>query len=170
MMMHDLLGSQSEVVVPDGADVFSDQDSSGPATIRRGKADQEGAGVELYLAPVPIDHFGASLETARITEGAIFRPISKSGTIGDRLPGAKGARTVKRLGDWADLPPDVIDRISDHSFCIGNKEDLVAVGADVAGVMRAGRRKRRLMPSRYSGRLPVAQRRNGAIDERAGDF
>ncbi len=63
------------------------------------------------------------------------------------------ARIIKRLARKAGLPDAAIARMSGHSCRVGMAQDLVAAGADVAGLMQAGRWKSMQMPARYSERL-----------------
>ncbi len=50
--------------------------------------------------------------------------------------------------------------MSGHSCRVGMAQDLVASGADMAGVMQAGRWKSPQMPARYSARLEA---KRGAV-------
>jgi hypothetical protein len=90
------------------------------------------------------------LEVGRITEGALFRAVDKASWSGDRLQPAEVACIIKRLASKAGL---VAERLSGHSCRVGMAQDLVAAGADVAGLMQAGRWKSMQMPARYSERL-----------------
>src|SRR5271168_1390605 len=57
-------------------------------TIRKSKTDQEGEGTTIGIAPgsfaCPIKAVRDWIEAAPITDGAIFRPISKTGRVLDR--------------------------------------------------------------------------------------
>ena len=86
-------------------------------------------------------------------EGPLFRSVSKGGVLGERLQAAEVARIVKRLARKAGLPEATVARLSGHSCRVGMAQDLVAAGADVAGLMQAGRWKSMQMPARYSERL-----------------
>ncbi len=57
---------------------------------------------------------------------------------------------TKRLARQAGLPEAAAARMSGHSCRVGMAQDLVAAGADVAGLMQAGRWKSMQMPTRYS--------------------
>lgn len=157
LVMRDLLARRSEVVALDVADVSYDRDGSGIATIRRSKTDQAGEGAELYLSPVAVAQLRRWTAAARIVEGPLFCAVGKGGAIGERLQAPEVARIVKRLAREAGLPAT---RLSGHSCRVGMAQDLVAAGADVAGVMQAGRWKSPQMPARYSARL---QAKRGAV-------
>ena len=61
------------------------------------------------------------------------------------------AKAVKRLAVNAGI--EDADRISGHSLRVGMAQDLVAAGADLSGVMQAGRWKTPAMPARYAEHL-----------------
>lgn len=150
LVMRDLLARRSEVVALDVADISYDRDGSGTILIRRSKTDQTGEGKELYLAPPAVAQLRRWLEIASITEGPVFRAVDKAGRPGERLQAPEVARIIKRLARKAGLSAD---RLSGHSCRVGMAQDLVAAGADVAGLMQAGRWKSMQMPARYSERL-----------------
>lgn len=150
LVMRDLLARRSEAVALDVADISYDRDGSGTVMICRSKTDQTGEGKELYLSPPAVAQLRCWIETAGIAEGPIFRTVDKAGRPGDRLQAPEVARIIKRLARKAGLPAD---RLSGHSCRVGMAQDLVAAGADVAGLMQAGRWKSMQMPARYSERL-----------------
>ena len=160
LVMRDMLARRSEVVALDVADISYDRDGSATAMVGRSKTDQTSEGAELYLSPRTITHLKGWLEVAGIAEGAIFRAVNKTGRIGTRLEGNEVARLIKRVAERAGMAPDTVARVSGHSCRVGMTQDLVASGADVAGVMQAGRWKSPLMPARYSARL---QAKRGAV-------
>ena len=159
-LMRDLLARRSEIVALDVADISLDRDGSGIATIARSKTDQTGDGADLYLSPAAVRQLQRWLAGAGIVEGAIFRAVGKSGALGARLQPAEIARIIKRVARDAGLPDETIARLSGHSCRVGMAQDLVASGADLAGVMQAGRWKSPHMPARYSTWL---QAKRGAV-------
>ena len=170
LMMRDMLARRSEVVALDVADITYDRDGSATATVRRSKTDQTGEGAELYLSPRTVTHLKRWLAAAGITDGAIFRAVNKSGRIGTRLEGSEVARLIKRVAERAGMAPDTVARVSGHSCRVGMAQDLVASGADVAGVMQAGRWKSPLMPARYSARLQAKRGAVARLYERADNL
>ncbi len=150
LVMRDLLARRSEIVALDADDISYDQDGSAIALIRRSKTDQDGQGAELYLSPNTVTQLRRWLATASIINGPIFRAVDKGGRLGERLQAAEVARIIKRMSLKAGL---AVERISGHSCRVGMAQDLVAFGADVAGLMQAGRWKSVQMPARYSSRL-----------------
>ncbi len=153
LVMRDLLARRSEAVALDVADISYDPDGSGTVIIRRSKTDQTGEGRELYLSPPAISHLHRWIAAAGITDGAVFRAVDKAGRPGDRLQAPEVARIIKRLARKAGLDAAAVARMSGHSCRVGMAQDLVAAGADVAGLMQAGRWKSMQMPARYSERL-----------------
>jgi integrase len=150
LVMRDLLARRSEAVALDVADISYDPDGSGTVLIRRSKTDQTGEGRELYISPAAVVQLRCWLGIAAITKGAIFRAVNKAGRLGARLQGAEVARIIKRMARTAGLSAEAM---SGHSCRVGMAQDLVAAGADVAGLMQAGRWKSMQMPARYSERL-----------------
>jgi integrase len=150
LLMRDLLARRSEAVALNVADVSYDPDGSGTVLIRRSKTDQTGQGRELYVSPQAIAQLRRWLEITAIVEGPIFRAVNKAGRPGPRLQAAEVARIIKRMARKAGLAAEAM---SGHSCRVGMAQDLVAAGADVAGLMQAGRWKSMQMPARYSERL-----------------
>ena len=150
LVMRDLLARRSEAVALDVADISYDPDGSGTAIIRRSKTDQTGEGKELYLSPATVTQIRRWLDVSKIGEGPVFPAVNKAGRLGDRLQAPEVARIIKRLARKAGLPAE---RLCGHSCRVGMAQDLVAAGADVAGLMQAGRWKSMQMPARYSERL-----------------
>ena len=153
LVMRDLLARRSEAVALDVGDITYDPDGSATVLIRRSKTDQTGEGCELYLSPPAVAHLRRWIDTAGLGEGAVFRAVDKAGRPGDRLQASEVARIVKRMARKAGLPGAIVARMSGHSCRVGMAQDLVAAGADVAGLMQAGRWKSMQMPARYSERL-----------------
>lgn len=101
--------------------------------IRRSKRDQEAKGYELGLLygsdpdTCSVRAYRAWLEAAEITEGPIFRPITRHGRMGDeRLSDRAVALVVKRCAKRSGLDPAVL---AGHSLRAG----FVSAAAD-AGV------------------------------------
>lgn len=160
LVMRDLLARRSEAVALDVADLAHDSDGSATALIRRSKTDQTGEGAVLYLSPPAADAVRAWLDAAAIREGAIFRAVNKAGRVGRRLQPGEVPRIVKRLALRAGIKPEVAEGLSGHSARVGMAQDLVAAGADLAGVMQAGRWKSPTMPARYTAALEA---KRGAV-------
>jgi site-specific recombinase XerD len=154
LVMRDALLRRSEVVALDVADLTTGEDGAGTVRIRRSKTDQEGQGAVQWLSPGTVAAVRAWLTAAGIEAGAIFRPVHRSGFIGDRLDGGEVARILKAMAKRAGIDPATI---SGHSARIGMAQDLVAAGAELPAVMQAGRWKSAAMPARYAEHLVAAR-------------
>ncbi|MEM7351908.1 MAG: site-specific integrase [Acidobacteriota bacterium] len=75
-------------------------------TLRHSKADQEGEGLSLPIAGRAADVLRRWIDFAEISEGPIFRGISKGGKInGKAITGRTVARIVKARAELAGLDP-----------------------------------------------------------------
>lgn len=79
------------------------------------------------------------LQAAEISEGALLRAVNKGSRVGGCLQADEVSRIVKRMTQQAGLNPEVVERVSGHSCRVSRAQDLIAGGADLAGVMQAGR-------------------------------
>lgn len=148
----DLLARRSELTELEVEDVTSGPHGTGRALIRKSKTDQEGAGAHAHVSAPAMRALKRWLQAAAITSGPIFRRIDKWGRVGRRrMHPASVAKALKRLASVAEL--DDVERISGHSLRVGMAQDLVAAGADLAGVMNAGRWATPAMPARYAEHL-----------------
>lgn len=157
----DLLARRSELVALKVGDVVGNNDGSGVATIRLSKTDHAGEGAECYLAPETMAAVRRWLEAATITAGPLFRALRKSAHVTDRaIAAGEVSAILKRLAQRAKLDPGRTARVSGHSLRVGMTQDLVASGADLPGVMQAGRWSTAAMPAAYARKLLA---RRGAV-------
>ena len=112
-------------------------------TVRRGKTDQEGQGAVIAIVrgstACPVAAVQAWLETAKITAGPVFRPISK----GERLQSARltdrsVANIVKAHAERAGLDPRLF---SGHSLRAGFLTSAAAKGASIFKMMDQSRHR-----------------------------
>ena len=103
---------RSELVAFDVADLVERGDWL-YAHVRRSKTDQKGEGAKVAMPwgkdplTCPVRSLRAWLEASGITEGPVFRPVSKGGRLGDaRLSDRAVARVVKRSAEAAGMNPD----------------------------------------------------------------
>jgi len=108
-------------------------------TVRRGKTDQEGRGVEKAL-PVASDvglcavkHLRAWLVVADISEGRVFRSVNRHGQVGEGLSDRAVAGIVKRRAEQAGLEPA---RFSGHSLRAGFATAAALAGRGLDAIMR----------------------------------
>ena len=140
---------RSELVALDVADLAEDPDGL-RVTVRRSKTDQEGAGVEKaiprgrFIRPVAL--LREWLDAAGITEGPLFRPVSRSGRVRSVSSNASGgtepsaprlttqavADIIKRYAEAAGLDPALFGA---HSLRAGFITTAAERGADMARIM-----------------------------------
>jgi site-specific recombinase XerD len=83
------------------------------AHVRRSKTDQKGEGAKVAMPwggdplTCPVRSLRAWLSASGITEGPVFRPVTKGGRLGDtRLSDRAVAKIVKRTAEAAGMNPD----------------------------------------------------------------
>ena len=106
--------------------------------IRRSKTDQEGEGVLQFLGEPTVERIRAWLEAASLTEGALFRPVHRSGRV---QAGRLTERSIRR----------VIIRRARDAACGGPGQR-----AQPARGQRAEPGHRRGLPRRDAGRRALA--------------
>jgi integrase len=123
---------RSELVALDVSDVAERQEGLA-VTIRRSKTDPDGAGRQVGVpygsnpATCPVRNLRVWLDHAGITDGALFRPVDRHGTIGSgRLSPAGANRLVQRAVTRTAIDPRPY---SAHSLRAG-----LATAAAEAGV------------------------------------
>ena len=132
--------------------------------VRRGKTDQEGAGVVLFCGRRAARWLRRWIDKAGIKEGPLFRQVGKNGKVrAERLGERSLQKVVKR---WA-AKAGVKGRITWHSLRIGAAQSLAAAGASLVEMQIAGRWKSPAMPAYYvrgqhAADGPVARLRDGA--------
>src|SRR5207302_6760475 len=108
-------------------------------TLRRTKTDQEGRSRRIGIPygsserSCPVRSLQAWLETARITDGAVFRSLDKFQRVRPRRLSDKAvARIVKRCAKAVGLNPD---RYAGHSLRAGLATSAAAGGASERAIM-----------------------------------
>jgi len=149
LVARDLLARRSELAALDAADLAFTEAGDGTATIRRSKTDQTGEGHTGYLGRAAVTALRSYLDTAGITEGAVFRAVRNGGHVGERVSERGVERAFKRLAARAGLDAQ---RVSGHSARVGMAQDLAAHGTTVTELMQAGRWASERMPARYTER------------------
>ena len=134
---------RSELVALDVADLVEDPDGL-RVRLRRSKVDQEGKGFEKaiphgrYIRPVALVR--EWLDAAKITDGPVFRPISRSGRVlyldargePSRLTTQTVADLIKRYISAAGYDPAAF---GGHSLRAGYITSAAERGADLARIM-----------------------------------
>lgn len=129
------------VVVPEGLRV----------TIRRSKGDQEGEGQVVAVgrtstATCPVAAYTAWIVVAEITEGAVFRGITRHGRIGGRLSTDAVSEIVQKRAAAAGLDATIF---SSHSMRAGFATSAAAAGVEERLIMRQTRHKSAATVRRY---------------------
>jgi integrase len=158
---YDTLCRRSELVALRREDLQAGPHGDGTLLVRRGKTDQEGAGMVRFLAPDTMKLLHSWIEAAGITEGALFRSVRKGGRVGDALDPGDVARLFKIMVRTAGLTPEQVVGISGHSSRVGAAQDMAASDRiEMPAIMQAGGWKSPQMVARYTQRQ--ATRRSGA--------
>lgn len=133
---------RSELVALDVADILQ-VESGLLIRIRKSKTDQEGVGASIAIArgdvACPVEALRAWLEAAGIQEGAVFRPINKSGKVApSRLSDRSVANIVKAYAKRAGLESALF---SGHSLRAGFLTSAAANGASIFKMMDVSRHR-----------------------------
>lgn len=99
------------------------------------------------------------VDWACIRDGALFRAVRRSGTIGGALDPGDVARAFKAMARAARPPlsAEEIARISGHSTRVGAAQDMARYKEGVPGIMAAGRWKSPEMVGRYTAKQGARQ-------------
>ncbi len=143
---------RSELVGLDVADLDFARDGL-KVTLRRSKTDQDGLG-RLVGVPYgsnpetcPVRTLQAWIAAAGIVEGAVFRPVSKTGVVGaGRLTDRVVALVVKATAEAAGLDPA---KYAGHSLRAGLATSAAAAGASERSIMAQTGHKSVTMARRY---------------------
>lgn len=128
---------RSELVALDVADLVEDPEGL-RVMVRRSKTDQEGRGFEKAIphgrAIRPVALVRDWLSAAAITEGPVFRPVSRSGRVrgSERLTTRTVANIIKQYAEAAGLDASTF---SAHSLRAGFITTAAERGADMARIM-----------------------------------
>jgi integrase len=154
---YDTMARRSELVALNVEDVEFLPDGTGSALIRRSKTDQTGQAASAYLSGETVRWLRLWLESAQVTEGALFRRLIGRKRVGQRLHADQIADIYKRVAAWIGLAAKDVSGVSGHSIRVGATQDLLALNIDLASVMQAGRWKTTQMPMRYGERVLAAR-------------
>ena len=115
--------------------------------IRRSKTDPDDVGVVQFIGEPTVARVRAWLKAAALTEGALFRPLSKFGRLRE---GRFTERSIRRIIIRRARDAGVQGRISGHSLRVGSAQSLAAAGASLVEMQSAGRWRSPVMPVRYA--------------------
>jgi integrase len=133
---------RSELLALEMADLTAVDDGL-RVTIRRSKTDPDAEGQEIAIPGGyhlrPVETLQAWLVAAAITEGPLFRPVSKAGRIGLTPLSADGfVRALKRRAAAAGLDPA---GLAGHSLRSGFLTSAAEAGADVLKMAEVSRHR-----------------------------
>ena len=107
--------------------------------LRKSKVDQAAQGRWLPLRTDTVSAIRQWMSAAKINEGLILRGVNRHGAVTESLCNGQIGRIYKRVARQAKLDPELIARISGHSFRVGAAQDLLASGASMPTIMHRGR-------------------------------
>ncbi len=138
------------------SDLFVKPDGSGTITVRRSKTDQQGRGHVRYVGRSTVEAVRRYLQAAGVEAGALFCGVNKGGAVHEGL----GVRSIRRIVTQRAAAAGIVGRVSGHSLRVGAVQSLVAAGASLVDLQRAGDWKSPSMPAYYA-RHQLAER--GAV-------
>ena len=150
---YDALLRRSELTNLQVNDLVEEIHGGATLLVRRGKTDPEGSGAMVYLASDTVALVREWLARSGVTDGRLFRSLSKGGVPGTRLHPSQVPRIYKAMARRAGLPPAIVDGLSGHSARVGAAQDMVASGIELPAILQAGRWKTTTMVNRYGERL-----------------
>lgn len=149
--MRAMLARRSEIAALEFEAITFGSDGDATVLIAKSKTDQAGEGRVLYLPPETVLALQGWLSAAGITSGHVFRGIRKGCRVrSSGMDAGEVSRLLKDMCKAAGIDADSLANVSGHSCRVGMAQDLVADGADLAGIMQAGRWKTAAMPARYA--------------------
>jgi site-specific recombinase XerD len=140
-LAYDTLCRRSELVTLRMDDVVVAHHGEGmrySILLRKSKVDQQGRGRYLPLRAQTMLVIEQWTHAAKLSEGPILRSIDRGENIGSTLGSGQINRIYKRIARQAKLDPELIARISGHSFRVGAAQDLLATGASMPAIMQRG--------------------------------
>jgi integrase len=143
---------RSELVSLDVADLQFAQEGA-ILQLRRSKTDQEAAGRRIGIpygvreGTCPVLALQDWLDAAGVTDGPLFRPLSRWGQVqAERLSDKAVARVVKKAAEAAGLDPT---RFSGHSLRAGLATAAATAGVGERSIMNQTGHKTERMVRRY---------------------
>lgn len=153
LVQSDAMLRVSEVAALDTTDLENAGDGKGgTVTIRHSKTDAQGRGAVLFIRKRTLDAVALWKAESGITDGALFRSVSRHGKLGKRI----SDRSVRRIVSKRAADAGAHGRISGHSARVGGAENLCAAGASLPAMMQAGRWRSVAMPAHYSRKVAAA--------------
>lgn len=135
---YDTLCRRSELVALLAVDVSVTCCGAAQILIRRSKNDPYGQGRLGYVSAETLLLIKDWQRAARINEGFLFRRV-RGARIGDEaLHPYSVNRILKDAATRSGLPDEIVKELSGHSMRVGAAQDMIASGANILPIMRAG--------------------------------
>jgi hypothetical protein len=140
---------------------FNPDAGDGVAIMRVTKVNREEA---RFLAPEAVQPLQAWITHAGITQGAIFRRMENTGSVGPwAIRPQEVARIIQRVGRLLNAqhagtePIWPADHLAAHSTRIGAAHDMAATGIDLTSIMHSGGWTDPKMPRYYTRELAARE-------------
>lgn len=128
-------------------------DGSGSIYVPFHKSDQEGEGGYRYISATSVDLIHDWITKSHITQGLLFRSVTRYGDVLDSMNKNRIARIYKTIARLCGVESSAI---SAHSTRVGAAQELLANGVTMPALMVAGDWKSSTMPVRYAKKINVA--------------
>ncbi len=150
---YDTLMRRSELVKLRVADLVRDGEGGPPSSVRvAGRASYDEAAL-VTLAPETTRLVSAWLGRTGNLTGRLFRSLRRGQALGDKLDASQVPRIYRQMALRAGLPADRVRRVTGLSPRLGALQDMIASGAPLPSILRAGRWKSAVMVQRYWERM-----------------
>ena len=152
---HDFLTRRSELASLRTKDMELQADGTVRALIRRSKADQLGFGRTVYGSTQSGDLLAEWLETREVETPWLFCPVRHGFAYDRPLSTSQVKNIIKAAAKAAGVEGDRSGAVSGHSLRVGAAQELMARGADIGTIMRAGGWKTVDVVARYVQKTEV---------------
>jgi len=140
LIAYDSLCRRSELVSLEFKDlVVNSNDGSLKLKLRKSKTDPHGIGKNLYLSDEAQKSIKEWIVKSKISSGKIFRAITVSGKIKEKLSSSHIGRIFKKRAYESRIDPEILKDISSHSARVGAAQDLMLSGVSLPIIMNRGR-------------------------------
>jgi integrase len=143
----------SEIISLNIEDIEYKDNGTALVLLKRSKTDQEGKGQYRFIPTDTCSLLKDWINSMQKSNGPLFRTIKHKILSKNRMCRVSIRDVFKKMAKKADLPKDLIDRISCHSSRVGMAQDLMLNGMTMAQIMQAGGWKSSSMISRYTERI-----------------
>jgi len=136
---YDSMCRRSELVSLSMEDALIDQENQSiKIKLRRSKTDQDGLGRWLHLSKEAQAAILKWIQASKISDGKLFRGITRGNNISKSLSGAQINRIYKKVATNSRIEKSLIRNISGHSMRVGAAQDLLISGASLPMIMQRG--------------------------------